>query len=244
MFMIGVILAAGDGTRLKKSTGQDICKSLRTIKDKHLIEFALNNLVDLGITEVYIVVGKQGDSIKDSIGEKYKSLNVNYVCQSQQKGLVDALVQALKVIDDDKTVVLQLADEIFIELNTQAIKNELETKNFDFYCGITLEENEEKIKNNFSVETDSDSLLIKCIEKPQVVINNIKGTGFTIFSGSTQKIIKDTYETSPENVHDLCDCFNYLVANGYRGLALSVADREFNINTALDIKEAESFLKM
>jgi hypothetical protein len=27
-------------------------------------------------------------------------------------------------------------------------------------------------------------------------------------------------------------------------LALSVADREFNINTALDLKEAESFLKM
>ena len=68
--MIGVILAAGDGTRLKKSTGQDICKSLRTIKDKHLIEFALNNLVDLGITEVYIVVGKQGDLIKNAIGDK------------------------------------------------------------------------------------------------------------------------------------------------------------------------------
>lgn len=239
--MIGVILAGGDGTRLTMSTGQDICKSLRKIKGKHLIEFALNNLIDLETTEVYIVVGKQGDLIKNAIGDKYKTLNINYVQQSEQKGLVDALVQALKVIDPDKTVILQLADEIFVNLNTEEIKNALKTKNFDFYCGVTTEENAEKIKNNFSVEMDESSVLIKCIEKPKIVINNTKGTGFTVFGDKAQKIIKETYETNPQKVHDLCDCFNYLVANGYRGLALSVAEREFNINTASDLKEAESF---
>lgn len=239
--MIGVILAGGDGTRLTMSTGQDICKSLRKIKDKHLIEFALNNLIDLETTEVYIVVGKQGDLIKNAIGDKYKTLNINYVQQSEQKGLVDALVQALKVIDPDKTVILQLADEIFVNLNTEEIKNALKTEKFDFYCGVTTEENAEKIKNNFSVEMDESSVLIKCIEKPKIVINNTKGTGLTIFGDKAQKIIKETYETNPQKVHDLCDCFNYLVANGYRGLALSVAEREFNINTASDLKEAESF---
>ncbi len=239
--MIGVILAGGDGTRLTMSTGQNICKSLRKIKDKHLIEFALNNLIDLAITEVYIVVGKQGDLIKNAIGDKYKSLNVSYVQQSEQKGLVDALVQALKVIDPDKTVILQLADEIFVNLDTKEIKNALKTEKFDFYCGITTEENAEKIKNNFSVEMSDKALLIKCIEKPKAVVNNIKGTGFTIFGGKAQKIIKETYETNPQKVHDLCDCFNYLVANNYRGLALYVAEREFNINTASDLTEAESF---
>ena len=240
--MVGVILAAGDGTRLKMSTGQDICKSLRKINDKHLIEYALNNLVDLNITDVYVVVGKQGDLIKTTIGDKYKSLTVNYVHQAQQKGLVNAFVEALNVIDDNETVILQLADEIFIDLNTESIKNELKTEKFDFYCGVTFEEIEEKIRNNFSVETDSDSLLVKCIEKPQVVTNNIKGTGFTIFSGKTQKIIKDTYESEPDKVQDLCDCFNYLVEIGYRGLAFSVAKKEFNINTVSDLKEAECFL--
>lgn len=239
--MIGVILAGGDGTRLIMSTGQDICKSLRKIKDKYLIEFALNNLIDLETTEVYIVVGKQGDLIKNAIGDKYKTLNINYVQQSEQKGLVDALVQALKVIDPDKTVILQLADEIFVNLNTEEIKNALKTKNFDFYCGVTTEENAEKIKNNFSVEMDKSSVLIKCIEKPKIVINNTKGTGFTVFGDKAHKIIKETYETNSQKVHDLCDCFNYLIANNYRGLALSVAEKEFNVNTASDLKEAESF---
>ncbi len=241
--MIGVILAAGDGTRLKESTGQDICKALRKINDTHLIEFALNNLIDLKITEVYIVVGKQGDSVKKVIGDSYKGLTVHYVYQSQQKGLVDAFVQALKVMKCNETVVLQLSDEIFIDLKTESIIDEVESGKFDFYCGTTYEENSEKIKNNFSVETDDDSLLIKCTEKPKVVTDNVKGTGFSIFNSKTHKIIKETYESENNTIYDLCDCFNYLTASGYRGLAFSVAEREFNINTATDLAEVEAFLK-
>lgn len=241
--MIGVILAAGDGTRLSISTGQDICKALRKINNTHLIEFALNNLIELDATEVYIVVGKQGDLIKNTIGDKYKNLNVHYVNQPQQKGLMNAFLQALNVMNCSETVVLQLSDEIFIDLDTDPIKNAIKTENVDFYCGVTLEDNHEKIRNNFSVETDGDSVLIKCIEKPQVVTNNVKGTGFTIFNGKTQKVIKEVYDSDPDKLCDLCDCFNYLVKSGYRGLTLNVAKLEFNINTVSDLLEAESFLK-
>ncbi len=239
--MVGVILAAGDGTRLKESTGEDSCKALKKINDIYLIEFALGNLIDLEITKVYIVVGKQGDEIKNVIGDKYKNLTVNYVCQPQQNGLVNAFVQALKVIDENETVILQLADEIFVDLKIESIKNALKSEKSDFYCGVTFEENEEKIKNNFSVETDSESMLVKCIEKPKVVTNNIKGTGFSIFNGKTQKIIKDTYAYEPDKLCDLCDCFNYLTALEYYGSTLFVAEREFNINTVSDLTEAESF---
>ena len=92
--MIGVILAAGDGTRLKKSTGQDICKALKLVNGKHLIEFALNNLIALDITEACIVVGKQGDLVKETFGDKYKSINIHYVYQSEQKGLMNAFAVA------------------------------------------------------------------------------------------------------------------------------------------------------
>lgn len=240
--MIGVILAAGDGTRLTMSTGQDICKALRKINNTRLIEFALNNLIELDANEVYIVVGKQGDSIKNAIGNKYKSITVNYVNQLEQKGLMNAFIQALNVIDCNETVVMQLSDEIFIDLETESIKTAIKTENVDFYCGVTFEENPEKIKNNFSVETDSSFLLINCIEKPQIVTNNIKGTGFTIFNGKVQKVIKKNYDSDPDKLRDLCDCFNYLVASGYRGLTLNVAKKEFNINTVSDLTEAENFL--
>ena len=121
--MIGVILAGGDGTRLKTSTGQDICKSLRKIKDKHLIEFALDNLIETGVEKAYVVVGKQGDLIKNALGDAYGNIAIEYVHQPQQIGLVNAFVQALNVINCDEPIILQLADEIFVKLNAEAIKN-------------------------------------------------------------------------------------------------------------------------
>lgn len=239
--MVGVILAAGDGKRLKDSRNDNCCKPLIKLNGKHLIIYALDNLVQLKISEAYIVIGKEGAEIKNTIGNEYDGIKIHYVCQQEQIGLVNALVQALKVIDCDETVILQLSDEIFIDLDFKSIQNALEITAFDFYCGITPEENEEKIRNNFSVETDNESLIIKCTEKPKVVINNIKGTGFTIFSGKAQKIIKEIYESESGKLYDLCDCFNYLAAN-HRGLAFSVAKKEFNINTVSDLIEAERFL--
>lgn len=242
MLMIGVILAAGDGTRLSKSTGQNICKPLRKINNKHLLEYSLDNLIELNVNKAYIVVGKQGDLIKEAFGNKYNGLDIYYVYQQEQRGLVNAFVEALNVTNCDETVILQLSDEIFIDLKTEEIKKAIRN-DFDFYCGVTYEENTEKIKNNFSVEADNDLLLIKCIEKPQFVTNNIKGTGFSIFSGKTQQIIKENYVSDPAKLYDLCDSFNYLLELGCDGSMLFVAEREFNINTVADLTEAESFLK-
>ncbi len=240
--MVGVILAAGDGKRLKDSRNEDCCKPLIELNEKHLITYALDNMTQLKIPEAYVVIGKEGNLIKSAIGDEYEGIKIHYVCQHEQKGLVNAFMQALEVIDGDETVILQLSDEIFVGLNTNAIRKALKTENIDFYCGVTLEENPEKIKNNFSVEMGSESLIIKCIEKPQVVTNSIKGTGFTIFSGKAQRIIKETYKSKPDKLFDLCDCFNFLVTSGYRGLAVPVAEKEFNINTVSDLTEAESFL--
>ena len=212
-------------------------------KNTYLIEFALNNLIELEATKAYIVVGKQGYLIREAIGNKYRNLDIHYVLQEQQNGLMNAFLQALNIIDSNETVVLQLSDEVFVNLNTETIKGILKTEKSDFYCGVTYEENPEKIRNNFSVETDSNSALVKCIEKPQIVINNIKGTGFSIFNVKTIKAIKETYKTEPEKIYDLCDCFNYLTAMGYAGSTFIVAEKEFNINTISDLTEAKVFFE-
>lgn len=241
--MVGVILAAGDGKRLRDSKNEDCCKPLIKINDKSLIVYALDNLSQLNVSEAYVVIGKKGAMIKDAVGNEYKGIKLNYIYQQEQKGLVDAFVQALDGVGGDKTIILQLSDEIFVDLEAEAIADIIKAENSDFYCGVTPEENPEKIKNNFSVETDDNDLIIKCTEKPQVVTNNIKGTGFSIFNSKTQKLIKETYRANPEKLFDLCDCFNTLTASGYRGSVFSVAKKEFNINTISDLTEAESYFE-
>ncbi len=241
--MIGVILAAGDGTRLKNSSGSEICKALTKINDKQLIEFSLDNLILMGIKKVFIVVGKNADEISSVIGNEYEGLSVTYVRQKQQKGLINALMQFLEHSNDEEDVVLQLADEIFVDFHTDVVAEIVNEDMFYFYCGFTCEADEEKIKGNFSIETGESSAIKNCIEKPTVVTNKIKGTGFCIFRKKTLSALKEIYDEVQNTPNDLCDFINYLTAHKMPGKAFCVAEKEFNINTAADLKEAACFFE-
>lgn len=240
--MVGVILAAGDGRRLKESSKEDCCKPLIKLKGKRLIEYALDNLVDLDITQAYIVVGREGDLIKKNLGERYKSIKLFYVIQEQQKGLMNAFVQAISCIGSDKSVVLQLSDEIFIDLKIGKIRKTIATEKYDFYCGVTNEDDAEKIKNNFSVATDDEGNMTGCVEKPVEIINNIKGTGFCIFSSRAVQMLSEKYAESL-NINDLCDYMNFLISESQKGFALHIAEKEFNINTFSDLYEVQTYFE-
>lgn len=239
--MIGIILAAGDGTRLKNSAGEECCKVLQKVNNTHLIEFALNNLIALNITEALVVVGKYGDLIKSTLGDEYKGLKITYVHQSNQIGLGNAFMQALKHIQSTDDIVLQLADEVFVDFESKNIKEMIYAGKHDFYCGITYEKNREKIKANYSVDTDENMIIKKCTEKPTIVENDIKGTGFCIFKSEALQYLKSKYNATDCIPSDLCDYINCLVTEGKKGLAFCLAEKEFNINTVLDLAEAREF---
>lgn len=239
--MIGVILAAGDGKRLKKSSNEDSCKPLIKVNGKRLIEYSLDNLIELHIDKAFIVVGKEGDLIQRVLGNEYKGLQIFYVIQDKQTGLIDAFVQAVDAIGYGETVILQLSDEIFTELKAADIRKCIEEGAYEFYCGITFEDNAEKIKNNYSVDSDSDYCITKCVEKPVVVTNNFKGTGFCSFTREALMFLKDKKEN--DSLIDLCDYINFLLSKGKKGLALEIAKKEFNVNTFADLLEAQDYLE-
>ena len=57
--MKGIILHGGTGTRLRPLTYTDV-KQLLPIAGKPISEYALENLIEIGITEVNIVIGSIG----------------------------------------------------------------------------------------------------------------------------------------------------------------------------------------
>lgn len=239
--MIGVILAAGNGSRLKESKGEQCCKILEKVSNQRLIEFALKNLVELKINKVLVVVGEHGDLIRQEIGNSYENMDITYIPQSSQLGLINAFVQALPYINNE-TVVFQLADEIFVEMKADAI-NQCLASATDFYCGITYEQSPDKIKGNFSVEIDSHGNIKKCVEKPTQIINNIKGTGFCIFKSAATDFLSTVYNEVENTPYDLCDFINLMTTNNICGKILEIAKKEFNINTMADLEEAQLFLK-
>ena len=66
--MKGVILAAGDGTRLAPLTN-NCPKPLVPVLGQPLIEYTIHSFVQVGIRELVIVVGYRGEMIAKEIGD-------------------------------------------------------------------------------------------------------------------------------------------------------------------------------
>ena len=72
--MIGIILAAGSGRRLKINKP----KGLLNIGSKALIEYSIQNLKQVGIKEIYVVTGFGSEQYK-SYFERQKLKNINLI---------------------------------------------------------------------------------------------------------------------------------------------------------------------
>ncbi|MBQ7645670.1 MAG: NTP transferase domain-containing protein [Clostridia bacterium] len=239
--MIGVILAAGMGTRFNNTAEEKCCKVIKNIADAPLISYALDNLASLGIERVCIVVGEYAAQIRSVAGDIYKGMKITYARQNDQIGIVNALMCAIKTMEQGDDIVLQLADEILIRFNYNLIRREMMNPEYDFFCGFTPENNDDIIKKNYSIELEGAKLK-HCTEKPAVVNNKKKGTGFCFFRKIAVDYLTNIYNEQANTPNNLCDYINCLLSGGLNGTAVCVADKEFNINTLSDLIEAEYYL--
>ena len=70
----GVILAAGVGSRLRPMTN-DKPKCLVTSANKAILQYQLDSYAAAGVSDVYIVVGYEGDAIREYC-KHIKDLNI------------------------------------------------------------------------------------------------------------------------------------------------------------------------
>lgn len=100
--MKALILAAGFGKRLQPIT-DIIPKSMVEVNGTPLLVNALNNLTDLGFTEIGIVVGHMADYIRNRIGTKWNGAKISYYENKRylETNNVVSLYNAIDFCDDD-----------------------------------------------------------------------------------------------------------------------------------------------
>jgi glucose-1-phosphate thymidylyltransferase len=99
-----VVLAAGEGTRLRPLT-QHRPKPLLPAANRPILEYVLDALVDAGVDELHLVVGYQRDRVQDHVGPTYRGRTVTYHVQKNQLGTGHAVLQARDAVDGDFLVV-------------------------------------------------------------------------------------------------------------------------------------------
>mgnify|MGYP005915327707 CR=1 FL=1 len=111
--MQAIILAAGMGKRLGELTRHNT-KCLVEVNGISLIDRMLTQLSCLNLSRVVIVVGYKGDKLRSYIGDKYKSLRIEYVENSiyDKTNNIYSLSLASKELQEDDTLLIE-SDLIF-----------------------------------------------------------------------------------------------------------------------------------
>ncbi|MDX1556056.1 MAG: NTP transferase domain-containing protein, partial [Xanthomonadales bacterium] len=103
-----VILAAGEGTRMKSH----LPKVLHRIGGRPMITHLLDTAAGLAPAAVHVVIGSGADEVRQACGDR----EVNWVLQAERKGTGHAVMQAMPDIPDDATVMVLLGDHPLIPL--------------------------------------------------------------------------------------------------------------------------------
>ena len=99
-----VVLAAGEGTRLRPLT-RNRPKPMLPAANRPILEHVCDALVEAGVDRLALVVGYRRERVQEHFGPSYRGVPVEYVVQEKQLGSGHALLQAQETVDGSLLVV-------------------------------------------------------------------------------------------------------------------------------------------
>ncbi|WP_254279305.1 glucose-1-phosphate thymidylyltransferase [Haloarcula marina] len=176
--MKGVILAGGTGSRLRPITHTGP-KQLVPIANKPVVEYALDDLKEAGITEIGIVLGNKGrEEIQAYFGDGSDfGVDITYIVQGEPLGLAHAVGCARDFVGDDSFVVY-LGDDLMRDGITDLVED------FDadtYAAGIGVQSVDEPSRYGI-VDIDEADDVVGLVEKPDDPPSNLALIGIYVFT--------------------------------------------------------------
>jgi bifunctional UDP-N-acetylglucosamine pyrophosphorylase/glucosamine-1-phosphate N-acetyltransferase len=107
-----ILLAAGQGTRMKSSTP----KMLHRLAGRPLIYYSVRAALDAGSSDVIVVVGHGAEAVQRYLTDTFGS-SVRTVLQSEQRGTGHAALMAMPELRDAENALILCGDTPLIELS-------------------------------------------------------------------------------------------------------------------------------
>ncbi|AKA49283.1 hypothetical protein IX51_09400 [uncultured archaeon] len=160
--MKGVILHGGNGTRLRPLTYTDV-KQLLPLAGRPVSEYALMNLIEIGIKEINIVIGDVGKSeVQEYYGDGSNwGVSITYTYQGKPLGIAHAIGMTRGFVGNDRFVVV-LGDNYF-QSGLKSLVDKFSSKSFDTLIALTKVNN----PSQFGIAEVSNGKIVSLVEKPK-----------------------------------------------------------------------------
>ncbi|ADN50918.1 glucose-1-phosphate thymidylyltransferase [Vulcanisaeta distributa] len=212
MSVSGVVLVAGEGTRLRPLT-YTLPKPLIPIMGRPLVTRIIEELMGNGINNIHVVVGHLGFLFKQVLGDgSGLGVNIRYVEQRERLGIAHAIHRA---VEDGAVgeLVVHLGDNYFGEGLGRFIR-EFREGDYDVYVVLTRHRDPTRFGN----AVIKDGRIVKLIEKPrEPPPNSFVMTGIYMFRDSHDvERAFSTLKPSARGEYEITDLIQWFIDNGRR----------------------------
>jgi glucose-1-phosphate thymidylyltransferase len=206
--MKAVILAAGQGTRLRPVT-LTMPKPLVPVANQPLIAYAIHVLKNAGLTEIGIVVNDLSSPIRAQLGGgESLGVKLDYIVQEQQLGLAHAVSLCHDFVGDEPFCLL-LGDNIFQDKMEALIRD---FPHSSAEAAITLIEVSDPTR--FGIAEIIDGKIARVVEKPKNPPSNLAISGAYLFKSSIFEAISKI-KPSWRNELEITDAIQQVIDSGY-----------------------------
>jgi glucose-1-phosphate thymidylyltransferase len=235
--MKAVVLAAGQGTRLRPLT-EDKPKALVEVAGRPILSHCFDRLLELDIDELLVVVGYKKEKLIEYYGDAYEGIPITYAHQREPNGLAHALLTVEEHIDDD--FALMLGDNVF-EANLADVINRQREARAD--AAFLVEEVPYEDASRYGVcDTNDYGEIVEVVEKPDEPPSNLVMTGFYTF---TPEIFHACHLVQPSDrgEYELSDAVDLLIQSGRTIDAIRMDGWRIDVGYPEDRDEAERRLE-
>ncbi|MFQ3566081.1 MAG: glucose-1-phosphate thymidylyltransferase [Aggregatilineales bacterium] len=206
--MKAVILAAGQGTRLRPVT-LTMPKPLVPVANKPLIAYAIDVLKNAGLDEIGIVVNDLDSPICHQLGDGARfGVQLSYIVQREQLGLAHAVGVCREFVGDEPFCVL-LGDNIFQDKMEQLLRG-FPTSSAEL--AVTLIEVPDP--SRFGIAEVENGRITRVVEKPKEPKSNLALSGAYLFRSSIFEAIGNI-KPSWRNELEITDAIQWIISAGH-----------------------------
>ena len=206
--MKGIVLGGGRGTRLRPLTHTGP-KQLIPVANRPVIEYAVEDLREAGVTDIAVVLGNKGrEEIQAHLGDgSVLGVDITYVVQGNPLGIAHAVGCCREFVGDDDCVVY-LGDNV-LKQGIETLVESFETG--DHVAGIALQHVENP--GRFGVaDVDEAGRVRTLVEKPDDPPSDLALVGVYVFSSDVFDAI-DAIEPSWRDELEITDAIQWLLDN-------------------------------
>jgi NDP-sugar pyrophosphorylase family protein/ubiquinone/menaquinone biosynthesis C-methylase UbiE len=240
--LVGLIPAAGKGVRAYPYTAT-IPKSMLEVDGVPVLQRNIELMRDqLGIDEITIVVGYQGDVIRRRFADGAAlGVRLTYVANPRVDLELPYSVY-LAAPHITRPCCMILADECYVGSNHRALLEQWDA-DAPVTCALIASEYAKQIRKNYVV-TLRDGLIVDLIEKPAAVSGPQMGTGTYLLRPELFRLLVDAYRGGPDaGPRDWTGWLATLARSGVRIAPAHLTGKYVNINSRDDLNSANYLVR-